>query len=194
MKMSHLSSENEWMQSKMHLEALIFAAPKGISIEEIKVKFSHLSTKNIKDLVKIINESYLENNSALEITQQGKVLQFQVKDSILGHPLVDTFTVGAGLNQSQIKTLACVAYNQPIEFQDVVELTGRGSKKALRDLSTQGFLKFSIEEYSVLNGQGEEITFKAKIYTTTPKFAAYFHIKDDPVVIREKLDKIVGYS
>lgn len=150
-----LESENLQLQ----LEALIFSSSQGISLNEIKKILKIENSIIIKNLIKQINQIYIKNNSVLRISFDGKKFRHELLDSLLDHPIIQPFTAGSDMSLSQIKTLAFVAYNQPVEFQDIVDFVGRGSKKALENLVHRNFLSFYIEKYTILNEKGKEKSF-----------------------------------
>ena len=70
-----------------------------------------------------------------------------------------------------------------------MDFIGRGTKKALKNLYKQHLIKYNITEYSVLNENGDEVSRKVKIYTTTADLAQYLGVKNDPEVIRNSIEK-----
>ena len=180
----------ETIEIKLQLEALIFLAGNKINIDEVQRNFKDLKRKDIVHLIKLLQQEYSNRNGALELYfYSNNAVGFRIKDAIHREPIVKSFTAGKEFDPIELKTLSLIGYFQPMEQYSILELAGRGSKKALNNLKIRGFIQAEKEEYSVLNAMGEEELFSVDIYTTTERFAQYFGVKDDPAIIKDWIEQ-----
>lgn len=176
---------------RLELEALIFSSSKGLTSREIKSALKISDESIIPKIVSDINELNFHNNSVLYISYDGFKYQFSIRDSFLDHPVIMPFTAGSDFNQAQVKTLAFIAYNQPVEYQDIIDFIGRGSKKAIQILLHRKFISYETDNYDILDQTGKEKKIRVKIFSTTEHFAEYFHLPNDTSLIKENIEKII---
>ena len=134
---------------RLELEALIFSSSKGLSLKEIQKALKIEDVTIIPKLISEINDLNIQNNSVLYISYDGFQYQFNLKEKYLDHPVIQPFTAGSDLNKAQIKTLAFIAYNQPVEYQDIIDFVGRGSKKAIQVLLHRKFISYDTDKYEI---------------------------------------------
>ncbi len=180
---------------KLLVEAALFKAGKKTSIDDLflglKIVPKHEITKIIKELI----SDYEHYNSALEIYQyDSKTFGLQVKNEIMHDHGVSNFMEGQNFKPNEIKTLAFIAYNQPIELQDVIDFVGKAAKKSVNSLKREGFIQIAKNTYSVLNENGKEVDLRTKELSTTKIFADYLGIANDVNLIKEKIQKFIDSS
>ncbi|UYP45079.1 Segregation and condensation protein B [Candidatus Lokiarchaeum ossiferum] len=193
--MSNISNQfgkNQYFEWKLLIEAALFKAGKEISIEELSIG---LKTIPKKIIIKIINElisDYNSYDSAIEIYQfSSNSFGMQVKTTIMHEVGVIKFTEQQKFKPNEIKTLAFIAYNQPIELQDVVDFIGKAAKKSVNSLKKEGFVNISINSYNALNEAGEEVKIKTKVISTTKIFADYLGIPNEKNLIKKKIQDFI---
>ena len=179
----------ETIEVKLQLEALIFLAGNKVSIDELQRHFKNLKRKDIVDLIRLLQEEYSKRNGALELYFYNKnAVGFRLRDAIHREPIVKSFTAGTEFKPSELKTLAFVGFFQPVEKHEILDLVGRGSKKAINTLKIRDFIQAEKAEYSVVNAKGEEELLVADVFTTTERFAQYFGVKNDITIIKSRLN------
>lgn len=150
------------MSDKSLIEAALFVAGKGMSIEELK-KLTGLEASVVKDIIEQIQREYSQRDSGMFIDKSEKGYLMRVKpefeEKIL--PLIPE----ADLPKSMLKTLALIAYEQPIKQSNVVKLRGNRVYSYLHRLTELGFLKAKPDG-------------RTKLLTTTDKFKEYFKLHD----------------
>ncbi len=180
---------------KLLVEAALFKAGKKTSIDALflglKIVPKHEITKIIKELI----SDYEHYNSALEICQyDSNTFGLQVKNEIMHDHGVSNFMEGQNFKPNEIKTLAFIAYNQPIELQDVIDFVGKAAKKSVNSLKREGFIQIAKNTYSVLNENGKEVDLRTKELSTTKIFADYLGIANDVNLIKEKIQEFIDSS
>jgi chromosome segregation and condensation protein ScpB len=180
---------------KMKIEAFLFINPRSFSLEDLSSAIPEIPTSSLPNLLEELMLDYDSLNNALEIHDFGDgTYSFQVRNSIIHEKGVIRFTKGKELKKSEIETLAFIAYNQPIELNDIIDIYGKTVKKKLKLLEIKQFIKKKKETYNILNELGEEIKITVEVYLTTQKFADYFEVKNDIEQIRNKIQEIMDNS
>jgi segregation and condensation protein B len=133
-----------------------------------------VTTREIHDLVKDLNATYDEQNSALHIKSVGKGYVLALREEF--HGLRERFygeIREKRLSQAAIDVLAIVAYNQGISRNEIDGMRERPSQSILRELVRREILRL------------ERLDEKPRksIYYTTERFLDVFgleHIDDLP--------------
>ncbi|MBT4870880.1 MAG: SMC-Scp complex subunit ScpB [Candidatus Diapherotrites archaeon] len=141
------------------LEAALFMSPKAMTIDELKAVAFVESRMETKTLLKELISHYNSKKSALEIVELPIGYQMRVKgkyEEDVAHLATDsTFSKGV------MKTLALIAYKQPIEQALVVKYRNNKAYDHLKILFENGFIK-------------KEPKGRTYTLTTTTKFIEYF--------------------
>jgi segregation and condensation protein B len=148
------------------IQALIFAAPRPVSVQEL-ARAAELSEEEVMDVV-----ARLEAQSA----QQGLRLQrsrdrYQLVTAPEAAPQIEALLgldVTLRLTQAAMETLAIVAYAQPVTRPHVEAIRGVNSDSTLRTLLSAGL----IEEVGRADSLGRPI-----LYSTTFEFLQQFGLK-----------------
>ncbi len=179
-------------EAKLILEARIFRANEKISIQTLHDQLPRMTKKEIRSLIHELIEDYKQNDGAfrLRFVDQSHVI-FAVKDTLLKDPLIESYTAGKDLTPGELKTLAFICYFQPVEKQEIHDLVGRGSKKALQTLKRRNFIQTSQESYEILNEDMEPEMHSVLIYSTTPQLADYLGVKNDPDAIKNHISNFM---
>jgi len=178
-----------------HIEALIFASDKALSVNDvtelINKAFGFLEERITVDQVESalngIQEKYATEFYPFELKQSGGGWQFLTKPDF--HKTIaqlngDKFL--KRLSNAALESLAIIAYKQPITKGEVEAIRGVNS-----DYSIQKLLE---KELIVISGRNEHLPGKPLVYATSKNFMDYFGINstDDLPKIKEVLaDQIV---
>lgn len=160
-------SEDTKLTPESLLEALIFASPQPVSVQ---------------DLARAVELSQAETETALvnletQISQRGLRLQrsrdrYQLVSAPEAAPQIENLLgldVTLRLTQAALETLAIVAYAQPVTRPQVESIRGVSSDSTLRTLLSAGL----IEEVGRADSLGRPI-----LYSTTFEFLQQFGLKD----------------
>jgi segregation and condensation protein B len=159
------------------LESMLFVGhPTGepLVAKSVAGMMRGVTTREIHDLVKDLNATYDEQNSALHIKSVGKGYVLALREEFYG--LRERFygeIREKRLSQAAIDVLAIVAYNQGISRNEIDEMRERPSQSILRELVRREILRL------------ERLDEKPRksIYYTTERFLDVFgleHIDDLP--------------
>ncbi len=164
------------MEAKHIVEAALFSAGKPISIEEI-VAQTFLPPGVIKDAIKNLQKEYAGRDSVLEVGKAGTKWAMQVR-TVAAEPA--TKFAPPEIPAKLLKTLALIAYHQPMKQSDLVDMIGTKVYDHIPELVERGLVK----------AREEGVT---KILHTTSQFPEYFGLDaSDTEGIRATMAKLVG--
>lgn len=125
-----MSSENS-DYLKQAIEAILFLSPKTITISKIYSSFPNIS-KNIIDVVidDLIND-YNKRKTSLSIVKDNNKLEIVVKPEFHSFNI---FATGTTLSKSELKTLAFISINSPVEQSKILKKRPFEDLKILKDL------------------------------------------------------------
>ena len=149
--------------NKKILEAALFVSGKILTIEDMARLCSSGNIGVIRKIIEELQKEYETRDSGIEIYESSGAYGMRVKreyeDKVI-HLVPDTDMAPAVL-----KTLALIAYTQPIKQSEVIKLRGNGAYKYIQKLRDQEL----IETHK---------SSRTKVITVTSKFREYFHIQE----------------
>jgi segregation and condensation protein B len=167
--------------AKAVIEAALFASGRTLTQREL-ADLSNLSEERARALVEDLAAEYAARDSGIEIKSIGEGYSMQVRFGLAGRVL--SFAPKE-IEAPLIRTLAIIAYKQPIKQSVLVEIRGNKSYDHVKELEERGLI--NAEKFS-----------RTKLLTTTRGFADYFGISScNPQAIRRALLKdkrLVGVS
>jgi segregation and condensation protein B len=167
--------------AKAVIEAALFASGRTLSPREL-ADLSGLSEERARALADDLAAEYAARDSGIEIKSIGEGYSMQVRFGLAGRVL--SFAPKE-IEAPLIRTLAIIAYKQPIKQSVLVEIRGNKSYDHVKELEERGLI--NSEKFS-----------RTKLLTTTRGFADYFGISSaNPQAIRRALLKdkrLVGVS
>jgi segregation and condensation protein B len=167
--------------AKAVIEAALFASGRTLTPREL-ADLSALSEERARALADDLTKEYAARDSGIEIKSIGEGYSMQVRFGLAGRVL--SFAPKE-IEAPLIRTLAIIAYKQPIKQSHLVEIRGNKSYDHVKELEERGLI--NAEKFS-----------RTKLLTTTRSFADYFGISSaDPQAIRRALLKdkrLVGVS
>ncbi|HOV81178.1 MAG TPA: SMC-Scp complex subunit ScpB [Methanothrix sp.] len=168
-------------QAKAVIEAALFASGKTLSLREL-ADLSGLSVERARAMAGDLAAEYAARGSGIEIKSIGEGYFMQVVPRLAGQVVS---CAPKEIEAPLIRTLAIIAYKQPIKQSELVKIRGNKSYEHVRELEKRGLIS-------------AEKAGHTKLLTTTPGFADYFGIvSGDPQSIRKALlqDRIlIGVS
>jgi len=160
------------------VESVLFSASKPVSIDEIK-EATGLTTKKVTDAIDLLIENYnikRKNDTSIEVIQAGNKFIMQVKKKFFEQ---STMVAKPEIQSHHLKTLALIAFHQPVKQSNLRRMIGPKIYDHVDDLSAMRLI------YAKKHGSTEMLT-------TTKLFPEYFGIDSTkPEEIREFLAKKV---
>ncbi|KQC15259.1 MAG: segregation and condensation protein B [Methanosaeta sp. SDB] len=150
------------------VEAALFAAGRPLSIAEI-AELTDLAIRTVRTLAEKLVQDYSEREGGIEIKEFEDRYVMQVRASVADRvSKVGPKALGAPL----LRTLAIIAYNQPIAQSELARVRGNKSYGHVKELEDLGLIQAEKEG-------------RTKIITTTKNFAEYFGLDfDDPNFVK----------
>ncbi len=148
----------EKKEAKRVIEAALFTSPGAVSIKEL----ANIISINVAETRIIVNElihDYEAKDTSLEIRDDAQGIRMAVKEKYEDH--VSHMAASPELHKGMMKTLAYIAYKQPVKQSEVINLRNSKAYEHIRILLEKGFI----------SKEKKGITF---ILHTTPKFREYF--------------------
>ncbi|MEM4256930.1 MAG: SMC-Scp complex subunit ScpB [Candidatus Diapherotrites archaeon] len=145
-------------EAKKIVEAALFITPNYLTIEEL----SKLVSLPISETRIILNElihEYDAKETALEIRHNQEGAKMAVKPFY--ENFVSHLAAAPEMHKGMLKTLAFIAYKQPVKQSEVIHFRNNKAYDHISTLLEKGFIK----------REKKGTTF---ILTTTPKFKEYF--------------------
>ncbi|KAA0013913.1 MAG: SMC-Scp complex subunit ScpB [Thermoplasmata archaeon] len=164
------------MEAKKIIEAVLFAAGRPVSRQELKKAFS-FKNKSIDKAIMKLKEEY--KNSVIEIVEIDDKYAMQLRNEYADY--AKKFAP-MEVSKSLLKTLAIIAYHQPIKQSELKKIVGSQVYEHVKELHKKGFIKARKEG-------------RTKMIETSPFFYDYFGFdKKDKEKIKEALYKKMGDS
>ncbi|MCX8147049.1 MAG: SMC-Scp complex subunit ScpB [Candidatus Woesearchaeota archaeon] len=129
--------EDSKKELKSEIEAILFAAGRKVSVEEI-VKLCKRKREEIIEALTSLKKELDESGSSLLLIEEGDGWKLTVREKYLG--LVRNIVPHTELNKALLETLAIIAWKQPVMQADVVKIRGSKSYEHIRDLLEMGFI------------------------------------------------------
>jgi segregation and condensation protein B len=175
-----------------HIEALIFASDKPLSVNELVELVNNAlgfiedraDQEQVEAAINAIEEKYNSEFYSFEVVQSGGGWQFLTKKEF--HKTIaqlngDKFL--KKLSVASLETLSIIAYKQPVTKSEIEIIRGVNCDYAVQKLLEK--------ELVIIAGRKEEAPGKPLIYTTSKSFMDYFGINspDDLPKIKEVLNQ-----
>lgn len=173
-----------------HIEALIFASDKPLSISELVELINNAlgfiedkaSPELVEEAIEAIRKKYNTEEYAFEMKESGGGWQFLTKKEY--HKTIAQLNADKYLKKlstASLETLSIIAYKQPITKSEIENIRGVNCDYAVQKLLEK--------ELVVIAGRNEDAVGKPLIYTTSKSFMDYFGINspEDLPKIKEVL-------
>lgn len=160
------------------VEAALFTAGRPVGVDEL-AEATGLSHNVVKQAARSLEQEYEETGegTALEVSMAGSKWAMQLKTVYVEHAQT---LARMEIPKKTLKTLALIAFHQPLLQSDLVDMIGSKTYDHVRELMETGLVKSRPEGLS-------------RRLTTSPEFPEYFGIPaTDTAEIRSYLAKKVG--
>jgi segregation and condensation protein B len=151
------------------LEALLFAAPEPLSLEQLQEVLEGLTTEDIRNYLNIINATYEKNRSGLIIIQVAGGYRMTTRPEFYPWLVRLARIRPTRLSRPALETLAIVAYRQPITKAEIETIRGVAVDGVIKTLAERGLIR--------ILGRKREAG-RPILYGTSRAFLEYFGFKD----------------
>ena len=148
----------EKKEAKRVMEAALFTSPGAVSIKELAT-IININVAETRVLVNELIHDYEAKDNALEIRDEAEGIRMTVKGKYEDH--VSHMAAAPELHKGIMKTLAYIAYKQPVKQAEVINFRNSKAYEHIKILREKGFIR----------KEKKGITF---VLYTTPKFREYF--------------------
>jgi segregation and condensation protein B len=158
------------------LEAILYAASRPMALTDIVTSLRLENEIEADRLVKMLQQYYEDDDSALEIKnlpQERVVLQLR---SEFTKP-ASRYSLKPLLSEGTLRTLSYIAYHQPVEQKDIALARGSQAYKHLKQLDDMGLIN-------------REKSGRTSIVRTTQDFADYLGLSTERTLMRRQLRSI----
>lgn len=125
-------------EKKARLEAAFFLADEPVDREEIADILDLGSMGYVETLIDEVREDLKESRRGVELVETPEGYELKVKKGHIQH--VSHLAPHQDLNEGELRTLALIAYNSPVEQTDIVEIRGNRAYQHVKELVKRGFL------------------------------------------------------
>ncbi len=159
--------ENSNLDKLAIVEALLFAANKGLEINQL-TDFASCPKNEVLSIIEELKEKYSADGHGVELKKVGKKFGFYTKPKysesvsrLVRKPIEK-------LTSSQIEVLAVIAKNGPVKKSQIELVRGKGSDNQVMELMLSGLIK-----RKRIKGPGRPYA-----YFVTDSFYETFHLAD----------------
>lgn len=158
------------------IEAALYASDRPLTIDELKKTVGTSSETYVRKLLDRLREKY-SGNTSLELKETSEeMFTIQLQDEFLSK--IENVVPKTKLNRGALKTLAVIAYKQPIKQSELADIRGGRVYQYVKKLQELGFIE-------------SKPLGRTKLLRTSKKFAGYFGFEDQMDKIREKLQQMI---
>ena len=158
------------------VEAALFSAGRPLAIDEI-MQETGLKRPEVEKAVKALQKAYVERDTVLEIGKAGVKWGMQVRRQA-AEPAARFAPME--IPKKTLKTLALIAYHQPLKQSELVDMIGSKAYDHVHELREKGLVM----------ARQDGVT---KLLSTTAAFPEYFGLDaEDTEGVRAAVAKLVG--
>lgn len=168
------------------VEAILFAS--GEPVDESRIaEAAHIEKSDVSAIIKVLNQRYSDNTSALNIISLGSRYQMCTRKEYAEYiKAAMESKKQAPLSNAAMEALTVIAYNQPVTKSFVENVRGIDSSSVINTLVDKGLL----EEDGRLNVPGRPVAYK-----TSDNFLRCFgltSLDDLPPLVRDNEDQQIS--
>ncbi len=158
------------------LEAALYVAGRPLDLKVLGSILKTRSKRKVQRLARMLMKEYESRNTALEILElkdERFVLQLKAEYT----PQVRRLVKRPLLSTGPLKTLAYIAYKQPVSQMRVIAVRGRHAYAHIKQLEEMGLIT-------------REKSGRSSVLRTTSYFADYFGLSHDIATMKRQLKKV----
>lgn len=130
-----MEKQRDLQEIKNSIEAILFMSPRSIPIKKIEKSFPEVEKEVVNIILSDLIIEYENRNTAVRIVLENDNAEMLLKPEYAKYSL---FAVGKQLTKSELKTLALIALNSPVEQY---KITKRRSNDHLLTLKELGLIQ-----------------------------------------------------
>ena len=154
---------------KSALEALLFVSEKPVILDQLKDVFPELRPSQIHDLIKQLQEEYVNRAAGMVIVEIAGGFQMLSDSHVAGYIREFYKTKSKEkLSRPALESLAIIAYKQP---------TGRAEVEVIRGVNSDGTIAHLLNKGLIKITGRKEVPGRPFLYGTTKEFLEYFGLK-----------------
>ncbi len=158
----------------LHIESLIFASEKPITVEDITNVVEEtmeilLDPGQVDEAIQMLRDKYLSDDFAIEIIEISGGYAFMTKGAF--HLTISNYlkqTTTKKLSKAALETLSIIAYKQPVSKSEIESIRGVNCDYAIQKLLEKELIE--------IKGRSEGLG-KPLLYGTSEKFFDYFGLR-----------------
>jgi segregation and condensation protein B len=165
-------------EAKALIESALYVSGRPLDLRTLGSVLKVRSKKKVRELAKVLAEEYSKRGGSLELVEldDGRFV-LQLKPRYV--PYVKRLVIRPLLSTGPLKTLAYIAYRQPVAQAQVVDVRGSQTYEHIKELRNLGLVT-------------TEKLGKTKILRTTEVFADYFNLSHDLRLMKHQLKSLFG--
>jgi len=173
---------DEFIQNyKGAIEALLFVSEKPVVLDQLKEVFPELKPSQIYDLIKNIQEEYVNREAGMVVVEIAGGWQMLSNSHAATYIRAFYKTKSKEkLSRPALESLAIIAYKQPV---------GRAEVEVIRGVNSDGTIAHLLNKGLIAITGRKEVPGRPFLYGTTKEFLAYFGLKS-----LEDLPKIAEFN
>ncbi|UCD94320.1 MAG: SMC-Scp complex subunit ScpB [Candidatus Zixiibacteriota bacterium] len=150
------------------IESLILSSPEPLPARKISEIIDDISPGDIEEVVELLNERYMQNDSSFRIRQIAGGYQVYILESYSRYvEELLTRRRNIRLTRAALETLAIIAYRQPVTKTDIETIRGVASDSVIHTLLERKLI--------TLAGRAETVG-RPLLYRTTDEFLRFFNV------------------
>ncbi|RLI13398.1 SMC-Scp complex subunit ScpB [Candidatus Bathyarchaeota archaeon] len=172
------SKEDDVRRKISLIEAALYVSGRPLDLKTLGSIIGSRSKRKIRELARMLIKEYQKRNSSLEVLElddQRFVLQLKAEYA----SKVRRLAVKPLLTDGPLRTLAYIAYRQPVPQKQVISARGTHAYKHIKQLLEMGLVK-------------RKRSGRNKILRTTEYFADYFGLSHNPAVMKRQIVRILS--
>lgn len=159
------------MDLKHHIEAILYTLGKFVTIEEL-AKLASTNQNKVKNILEELKQDYSKRQTALTIQELDNKVKLNIKKEF-GY-ITNKLLSDKELDSPTTKTLAIIAYKNPVKQSEVIKIRGNKAYDHVKSLRESGLI--SSEKFG-----------RTRLLKLTPHFYDYFDIAKKE--LKEKLEE-----
>jgi len=172
---------NGGLKEKLALmEAALYVSGRPLALKLLGSIVGSKSRKKVLDLAKMLVRKYSEDDGALELVElDDDRFVLQLKSKYV--PFVKKLAMRPLLTAGPLRTLAYIAFRQPISQSEVADVRGSQAYNHIKDLDAMGLIL-------------AEKSGRTKILRTSDVFTDYFNLSRDIRIMKRQLSDFFDSS
>jgi len=160
------------------IEAALYVAGRPLDLKTLSRIIGSRSQRKTKELARMLMKEYKKRNTSLEVLElEDQRFVLQLKTDYTSK--VRRLAVRPLLTEGPLRTLAYIAYKQPVSQKQVIATRGTHAYKHIKQLVEMGLVE-------------REQKGRNKILRATEYFADYFGLSHNPVAMKRQLIRILN--